>query len=90
MSGMGPTRDEILGATIVGPEAGSMISEITVCMQNGVGCKDIAGVMHPYPTTAEAVRYCAALFWFSDHFATSKIAAKKAAVDARLADVAGR
>ena len=25
--------DEILGATIVGPNAGDMISEITICMQ---------------------------------------------------------
>ena len=54
--------DEILGATIVGPNAGDMISEVTVCMQNGIGLKDLAGVMHPYPTTAEAVRQCAAQY----------------------------
>mmetsp|Transcript_1892 Transcript_1892/g.5595 ORF Transcript_1892/g.5595 Transcript_1892/m.5595 type:complete len:578 (+) Transcript_1892:1243-2976(+) len=55
--------DEILGATIVGPCAGDLISELTVCMQNGVGLKDVAGVMHPYPTTAEAIRQCAAQFF---------------------------
>ncbi|KAJ8599955.1 hypothetical protein CTAYLR_002840 [Chrysophaeum taylorii] len=54
--------DTILGATIVGPNAGDMISEISVAIQNGLGCGDIAGVMHPYPTSAEAVRQCAAQF----------------------------
>ena len=39
--------DKILGATIVGPMAGDLISEITVCMQNGIGVGSIAGVMHP-------------------------------------------
>lgn len=54
--------DTILGATIVGPNAGDMISELSVAMQNGIGCAAIAGVMHPYPTSAEAVRQCAAQF----------------------------
>lgn len=80
--------DEILGSTIVGPEAGSLISEITVCMQNGIGLKDIAGVMHPYPTTAEAIRQCAAQFWFSPHFAAAKVPAKQKAVDDRIKAVA--
>ncbi|KAH8059299.1 dihydrolipoyl dehydrogenase [Aureococcus anophagefferens] len=39
--------DQILGSTIVGPCAGDLISEITVCMQNGIGCKDIAGLRTP-------------------------------------------
>lgn len=55
--------DEILGATIVGPNAGDMISEITICMQNNIGLSALAGTIHPYPTSAEAVRQCAAQFW---------------------------
>jgi pyruvate/2-oxoglutarate dehydrogenase complex dihydrolipoamide dehydrogenase (E3) component len=55
--------DEILGATIVGPSAGDMISEITLCMNNGIGMSKLAGCVHPYPTSAEAVRQCAAQFW---------------------------
>jgi len=55
--------DEILGATIVGPNAGDMISEITLCMNNGIGLSRLAGCVHPYPTSAEAVRQCAAQFW---------------------------
>ncbi|CAM9150497.1 unnamed protein product, partial [Chrysoparadoxa australica] len=54
--------DEILGATVVGPNAGDMLSEITVCMQNGVGSAAIAGTMHPYPTTQEAIRQAAAQY----------------------------
>ena len=52
--------DEILGATIVSPHAGDMISEITTCIQYGIGAAKLAGVMHPYPTQQEAVRQCAA------------------------------
>jgi len=48
--------DEIVGATICGPNAGDMISEITLCMQYGIGVAQIAGTIHPYPTTQEAVR----------------------------------
>jgi len=55
--------DEILGATIVGPNAGDMISEITICMQHNIGLSSLAGTIHPYPTSAEAVRQCAAQFW---------------------------
>jgi len=48
--------DEILGATICGPNAGDMISEITLAMQYGIGIAQIAGVIHPYPTTQESIR----------------------------------
>lgn len=53
---------KILGATIVGPNAGDLISEISVAMQNNLGVLHIAGVQHPYPTTAEAIRQCAAQY----------------------------
>jgi len=52
--------DEILGCTIVSQHAGDMISEVTMCIQYGVGAAKLAGVMHPYPTQQEAVRQCAA------------------------------
>lgn len=51
-------KGEILGATIVGDHAGDMISEITVAMHGGMGLGRLAGVIHPYPTTAEAIRQC--------------------------------
>lgn len=48
--------DDIMGATIVGPHAGDLISEITVTMKAGMGLGALANVIHPYPTTAEAIR----------------------------------
>lgn len=48
--------DKILGASIVGKDAGNMISEITLAMQSETGLGSLAAVIHPYPTTAEVVR----------------------------------
>ncbi len=48
--------DKIAGATIVAHNAGDMISEITLAMTNGLGLKQIANTIHPYPTQAEAIR----------------------------------
>jgi pyruvate/2-oxoglutarate dehydrogenase complex dihydrolipoamide dehydrogenase (E3) component len=51
--------DKILGATIVARHAGEMLSELTVAMDANLGLGKIAGVIHPYPTQAEAIRKCA-------------------------------
>ena len=48
--------DQILGATMVGRHAGDMINEITLAMTNGLGMSAIAKTIHPYPTTAEAIK----------------------------------
>src|SRR5262249_26854450 len=49
---------EILGATIVARHAGEMISEISVAMAAKFGLGQLASVIHPYPTQAEAIRQC--------------------------------
>lgn len=46
----------ILGGTIVGPRAGDLISEVTLAIQAGVRLNELATVIHPYPTMAEAIR----------------------------------
>ncbi len=51
--------DRILGATLVAQHAGEMISEITLAMVNKIGLSKIAGVIHPYPTQAEAIKKAA-------------------------------
>ncbi len=51
-------KGTILGATIVASHAGDMISEISVAMQAGMGLGQLASVIHPYPTAAEAIRQC--------------------------------
>lgn len=48
--------DRIVGATIVGPSAGDLIGEVSLAMTNGIGLGKIASTIHPYPTTAEAIR----------------------------------
>ena len=49
-------KGEIIGATVVAENAGDMIGEITMAMAHGIGLGDVAGVIHPYPTQAEAIR----------------------------------
>ncbi|WOD40137.1 mercuric reductase [Nodosilinea sp. E11] len=51
--------DKILGATIVAGHAGEMISEITLAIVTGQGLSAISGVIHPYPTQAEAIKKAA-------------------------------
>jgi pyruvate/2-oxoglutarate dehydrogenase complex dihydrolipoamide dehydrogenase (E3) component len=51
--------DRILGATIVASHAGEMISEITLAIVGRIGLGRLAGVIHPYPTQAEAIRKAA-------------------------------
>jgi pyruvate/2-oxoglutarate dehydrogenase complex dihydrolipoamide dehydrogenase (E3) component len=48
--------DKIVGATIVGKNAGDMISELTVAMAGKIGLGKLAAVIHPYPTEAEAIK----------------------------------
>ncbi|MBI5250425.1 MAG: FAD-containing oxidoreductase [Desulfomonile tiedjei] len=51
--------DQILGATIVAAHAGEMISELTLAMVGKLGLGTISGVIHPYPTQAEAIKQAA-------------------------------
>jgi len=51
--------DEILGATIVAPHAGEMISEVTTAIVNKVGLNGLSSVIHPYPTQAEGIKKAA-------------------------------
>ena len=55
-------RDKIVGATIVADRAGDLIGEITLAMTAGLGLGAISGVIHPYPTQAEAIRKTADLY----------------------------
>ncbi|HEY2250417.1 MAG TPA: mercuric reductase [Planctomycetaceae bacterium] len=48
--------DRIIGSTIVAAHAGEMISEITLAMTAGLGLRQIARTIHPYPTQAEAIK----------------------------------
>lgn len=53
------TTDRILGAHIIGPEAGDLIMELVTAMSFGASSEDVARVCHPHPTLSEAVREAA-------------------------------
>jgi pyruvate/2-oxoglutarate dehydrogenase complex dihydrolipoamide dehydrogenase (E3) component len=57
-----PKKGTIYGATFVCRRAGDLISEITTAMHAGLTLGDMAAVIHPYPTVAEAVRKAADQF----------------------------
>ena len=47
--------DRVLGAHIIGPEAGTLIAEIAIAMEFGASSEDIARTCHAHPTLEEAV-----------------------------------
>ena len=51
--------DEILGAHIIGHDAGQLIAEIVTTMEFGGSSEDIARICHAHPTTSEAVKEAA-------------------------------
>jgi dihydrolipoamide dehydrogenase len=53
------TTDRVLGAHIIGPEAGILIAEIAVAMEFGASAEDIARTCHAHPTLEEAVKEAA-------------------------------
>ncbi len=54
-----PGTDRILGATIVGHNAGEIISEFVLAMKYKIGVNKILGTIHAYPTMAEANKFAA-------------------------------
>jgi pyruvate/2-oxoglutarate dehydrogenase complex dihydrolipoamide dehydrogenase (E3) component len=51
-----PGDGRILGATIVGRDAGEQIAPIVILMQNGMRLGSLASVVLPYPTRSEYLR----------------------------------
>jgi pyruvate/2-oxoglutarate dehydrogenase complex dihydrolipoamide dehydrogenase (E3) component len=51
--------DRIVGATVVAAHAGDIVAELSLAMTAGIGLKQIARTIHPYPTQAEAVKKAA-------------------------------
>ena len=53
------TTDRLLGAHILGPDAGTLIAEIAVGMEFGASAEDIARTCHAHPSLNEAVKEAA-------------------------------
>jgi dihydrolipoyl dehydrogenase len=52
----------ILGAAIVGPNAGDLIAECTLAIEMGCDAEDIGLTIHPHPTLSETVAMAAEAF----------------------------
>ncbi len=53
------TTDRVLGAHIIGPDAGTLIAEIALAMEFGASAEDIARTCHAHPSLNEAVKEAA-------------------------------
>ncbi len=51
--------DRILGAHIIGPDAGTLIAEIALAMEFGASSEDVARTCHAHPSLNEAVKEAA-------------------------------
>lgn len=51
--------DRLLGAHIIGPEAGILIAEVAMAMEFGASAEDVARTCHAHPTLEEAVKEAA-------------------------------
>ncbi len=52
-------KDTVLGATIVGANAGELLAEYVLAMKHGIGLNKILGTIHAYPTMVEANKFAA-------------------------------
>ena len=53
------TTDRILGAHIIGPDAGTLIAELATAMEFGASSEDVARICHAHPSLSEAVKEAA-------------------------------
>ncbi len=54
-----PSKDRILGVTIVGEHAADLLAEYVLAMKHGIGLNGVFATLHTYPTLAEANKYAA-------------------------------
>ena len=52
---MDKKTNRIIGAGIVGPGAGDLISEAALAIEMGCDIEDIALTIHPHPTLSETI-----------------------------------
>ena len=57
-----PNSKKILGASIVGPHAGDIISEAALAIEMGADAEDISLTIHPHPTLSETFANASEVF----------------------------
>ena len=55
-----PKSQRVLGASIVGPAAGELLSEVVVAMEMGACLEDLSLTIHAHPTLSETIPFAAA------------------------------
>lgn len=58
-----PENERILGAGIVGKNAGDMIPELALAIEMAATAEDVALTIHPHPTLSETIMEAAELFY---------------------------
>jgi dihydrolipoamide dehydrogenase len=53
------STDRLLGAHVLGPDAGTLIAELTTAIEFGASAEDVARICHAHPTLSEAVKEAA-------------------------------
>ena len=56
------TDDRVIGACIVGPNAGDLIAEVALAIEMGADAVDLGHTIHPHPTLSETVNFAAEMF----------------------------
>jgi len=51
--------DRLLGAHIIGPDAGTLIAELATAIEFGASAEDVSRICHAHPTLSEAVKEAA-------------------------------
>ncbi|MDH3263012.1 MAG: dihydrolipoyl dehydrogenase [Paracoccaceae bacterium] len=54
--------DRVIGAGIVGPNAGDLIAEVALAIEMGADAVDVGHTIHPHPTLSETVNFAAEMF----------------------------
>ncbi|MEM1383849.1 MAG: dihydrolipoyl dehydrogenase [Pseudomonadota bacterium] len=54
--------DRVIGAGIVGPNAGDLIAEVALAIEMGADATDLGHTIHPHPTLSETVNFAAEMF----------------------------
>ena len=53
------TTDRLLGAHIIGPDGGTLITELSMAIEFGASAEDVARTSHAHPSLSEAVKEAA-------------------------------
>lgn len=54
--------DRVIGAGIVGPNAGDLVAEVALAIEMGADAVDLGHTIHPHPTLSETVNFAAEMF----------------------------